>query len=133
MAMYENRGFCPNNGFLHKEMGGCITYFWERTKELLGDRIGYMVYDETPKGDEYGYFVDAMMRAVGTLGIEVAAALKAMMPKCSYAENGRPIVLEDSDGIPMPWETYDVSFEDHRYMITLKDDGNEVHVTTYKK
>lgn len=134
MAMYESRGFCPRNSFTQEEMRGNTSYFWNRTRDLLDDRIGYMVYDEVPKGNEHGYFVDAIMHATGTLGIEVAAALKAMMPVCSYAEIGRPIVLEDFDGVQAPWAAVDVvAFEDMRYMIALRDDGEEIHVTTYKK
>lgn len=133
MAMYENRGFCPNNGFMREEMRGNTSYFWNRTKELLGDRTGYMVYDENPKGNEHGYFVDALMHATGTLGIEVAAALKAIMPVCSYAEIGRPIVLKDVDGLPQPWELQGITFEDKRYMVKLTDNGEEIFVCIYKK
>lgn len=132
MAMHANRGFCPNNGFTQEEMRGNTSYFWARTKELLGDRIGYMVYYENPKGNEHGYFVDVLTHAIGTLGIEVAAALKAMLPICNYSELGRPIILEDFDGVP-DMILYGVSFEDSRYMIVLKDDDENIYVKTYKK
>lgn len=133
MAMYEKRVFCPNNGFFQEEMRGNTSYFWERTKELLGDRIDYMVYDSEPKGDSHGYLVDTLTHAVGTLGIEVAAALRAMIPVCSYAEIGRPIVLKDVDGLPQPWELQGITFEDKRYMVNLTDNGEEIFVCIYKK
>lgn len=132
MAMYESRGFCPRNGFIQEEMRGNTSYFWNRTRDLLGDRIGYMVYDSEPKGNEHGYLVDAIMHTTGTLGIEVAAALKTMIPECKYAEIGRPIILKDIDGVPES-DVDGVIFEDFRYVIVLDDDFTEIHVTTYKK
>lgn len=140
MAMYENRGFCPSNSFTLEEMRGNTSYFWNRTRELLGDRIGYMVYDDVPKGNGHGYFVDALTHATGTLGIEVAAALKTMIPECHYAnaEVGLPIVLKDVDGLPSARNVGDVAFEDNRYMVVLNECENselevEIHVYTYKK
>lgn len=132
MAMYEDLGYCPSDAFREEENSGCTSYFWEKTKGLLGDRIEYMVYCSGYKG-AHGYLVDALMHGNGTLGIEVAAALKTMMPKCSYKKVGRLITLHDFDGAPYPWETDRVTFEDHRYMLALEDDGKHIQVTTYKK
>ncbi len=42
MAKYEELGYCPNNAFgwcEHKTDAG------KRALEILGDRIGYMVYE----------------------------------------------------------------------------------------
>ena len=150
MAMYENRGYCPNNEFLHYQMnqGNKVSDSWEKTKEILGDRIGYMVYSENGYATKSSYIVDALAGATGTLGLDVANALKFLIPECKYAETGRPIICTDlinpyqipaniveNDG---KWNLCGESsgtelFEDKRYLIAIQDDGQEVHIYLYKK
>lgn len=152
MAMYENRGFCPHNSFLHYNMNGNeVNPLWETTGKILGDRPGYMVYDKAMnayKGE--CYIVDAMMGGTGTLGLEIACALRSMIPVCKYSETGRPIVCADLLNpyqIPAAigqledeWKLCEgedpaktVLVQDDRYLVAIQDDGNEVKVYLFKQ
>lgn len=150
MAMYEKEGFCPNNEFLHYQMEkGPVSSLWERTREILGDRIGYMVYTEA--GNSYygsSYVVDCLVGATSTLGVEVACKLRDMIPNCKYAVNGRKILITDvinpfqmpglSRGYVNEGSSYvgtDKLFvlEDNRYVVGITDEKEAVHMYLFKK
>ena len=152
MAMYENEGFCPNNSFLHYAMehNEEIPEFWKRTREILGDRPGYMVY--TKAGCSYNdwcYVVDCLIGATNTMGVEIACLLQTMIPKCKYAEVGRKILITDVINpfqIPHIGRGYVNSqekfmatsddmhiFEDERYVCGMIDEGEAVHMYFFKK
>lgn len=149
MAMYENLGFCPSNSFLSylvrkKE----IPAIWERTKKLLGDRIGYMVYTEAGYSYYGCYVVDCLAGSTSTLGLEVACKLQAMIPECEYARIGRKILVTDVinpfqiPGLRRSGTTYISDFvgsgnldvlEDDRYVVGIIDEGPQVHLYFFKK
>ena len=146
MAMFENLGFCPSNSFTKYEMEKEISEFWKRTQELLGDRIAYMVY--TPAGCNYhgyAYVVDALVGTTTTLGIEVATKLESLIPECKYAEKGRKILVTDVINpfqIPGIVGRVDGTFvsckevfvrEDERYVVAVKEEGEDVHLYFFKK
>lgn len=157
MAMYENRGYCPNNAFWQRAARGeDISPYWNETEQLLGDRIGYMVYSEDGGiCEDECYIVDALMGARGTLGIQIAAVLKHLIPTCTYAKEGCPIVCTDVinpnqllsqgkevDGkwrcISTPRKTCSGQeaaslYEDERYLVVIQERDGEVHIFLYKK
>lgn len=150
MAMFESLGFCPSNSFLRYEMaqGEKVPEFWERTREILGDRPGYMVYTEAGSSYKDGcYVVDCLIGATTTMGIEIANLLKMLIPNCKYAEVGRKILITDVINpfqIPHISRTYLDSpfvsisddmhiFEDERYVCAVIDEGEAVHMYFYKK
>ena len=150
MAMYEREGYCPNNAFLHYGMNGKAGEMWEKTESILGDRTGYMVYSEAGCNYHECYVVDALEGAEGTLGIEVATALKKLIPVCEYAKIGKKILCTDlinpyqipakigeADG---KWvlcmsedPTKTLLFQDERYLIAIQDEGEAVHLYIFRK
>ncbi len=152
MAMYEHEGFCPNNSFRHYAMEHKdeIPEFWKRTREILGDRLGYMVYTEAGCSyNGWSYVVDALIGATNTMGVEIACLLQTMIPKCRYAEVGRKILVTDVINpfqIPHIGRGYVNSqekfmatsddmhiFEDKRYVCGVIDEGEAVHMYFFKK
>lgn len=157
MAMYEDRGYCPNNDFWQRETNeNNISRNWEETERLLGDRIDYMVY--SPGGYEHKgecYIVDALMGATGTLGIQIAAALKQLIPTCIRNEQGCPIVCTDLINPSQilvkasekngKWSCLSTErrtcsgqeaaslYEDERYLVFIQEAEGEVHIHLYKK
>ena len=100
MVNSESKDFC-----LCERLHACegayamdVSKHWDRIKILLGDRIMYMNYTgNVEKGImNDGYIMDILLASKNsTLGIEVAAALKTLIPFCHYCEFGRPIVITD--------------------------------------
>lgn len=153
MAMYEDKGYCPNNSFFQYELeGNEVSPLWKRTKEILGDRTGYMVYSKGGANcNGCCYIVDALEGAKGTLGIEIACALKFLIPTCKYAEFGRAIICTDLiNPCLIPAEICRVNsdkwtlcssekpektilIEDERYLVAIQDNKEEVHIYLYKK
>lgn len=153
MAMYENVGFCPNNSFLHcaMEYGENIPKGYARTRELLGDRPGYMVYtDGGVSYYGYPYVCDCLIGATGTMGIEIATYLQTLIPVCEYAKTGRMILCTDvinPSCIPNIRRGYDANnqeiyvsidssmkvFEDERYVCAITDEGDAVHMYFFRK
>lgn len=152
MAMYEDEGFCPNNRFLHyvMEHSDEIPEFWKRTREILGDRPGYMVYTGAGRSYNEGcYVVDCLMGATYTMGVEIACLLQSMIPKCRYGEVGRKILVTDViNPFQIPYiggffvnsqeKFMAISddmhiFEDERYLCGVIDEGEAVHMYFFKK
>ena len=145
MAMYEDLGFCPNNSFLHYAQGNHVPKIWKRTRDLLGDRIGYMVYTESCTYNGGCYVVDCLVGAETTIGVEIACLLKTMIPKCKYAKVGRKILITDVINpyqIPYIGRGYKKFmssndsmhiFEDERYVCGVIDEGENVHMYFFKK
>lgn len=151
MAMYEDKGFCPNNEFtlFAMEEAGRLSPNWEKAMEILGPRTGYMVYAHNGRTfEDWSYIVDAIEGATGTLGIEIAETLKEMIPNCVYAKEGRPIICADffsfskiPEGIKSasaddlkidsPFKT--VMHEDERYVVIIEDREMTVHIYLAKK
>lgn len=160
MAMYEDKGYCPCNEFAQYGAGTfpnveekiIVSPLWKNAVEILGDRIGYMVYSEagTSYRDFWCHIVDAMKGATGTLGIQIASVLAALIPNCKYNENGRPIVctdiinpyaicksLEEQDGkwsFKKGWESHGILLlQDERYLVAIQDKDQEVQIKLYRK
>lgn len=151
MAMYEELGFCPNSSFLHYTLeNNPVPEIWERTRELLGDRTGYMVY--TDAGCVYNgwcYVVDCLVGVETSIGVEIACILKTMIPQCEYTKTGRKILVTDVINpyqIPYIGHSYINSaekfmssndnmhiFEDERYVCGVIDEGENVHMYFFKK
>lgn len=146
MAMYEDKGFCPNNSFLECAIGYGkeLPEIWTRTSELLGDLTGYMVYTEAGVS-YYGwpYVCDALIGATSTMGVEIACQLK-------HAQTGRMILVTDvlnPFAIPHIGSGYDSNgretfvstnpdmhvFQDDRYICGIIDEGSTVHMYFFKK
>lgn len=138
---------------------------WEEVQKLLGNRVIWMQYETLPQnvGNFEGYIFDALACTKGTLGIQVASALRVMIPICRSSHLGRPILIFDhttlsevpsfiskeigqwevkSDGNTLEPKLFvrghTISpeigvFEDERYMIYLIDDGCKVEMHIYKK
>ena len=145
MAMYETEGFCPSNAFTYYSENEKISSFWNRTKEILGDRIGYMVYSPHGFSQNGCYVVDCLMGAGYTIGIEIATVLRVMIPECKYAVIGRKILVTDVINpaqIPGLQFSSDEKlfgdnglfiFEDSRYIVGVTDEGEEVHMYFFKR
>lgn len=164
MAMYEQRGYCPAHSiFLYKlENRNRVSELWERTWEVLGDRISFMVYSNHGAAVGGGYILEVLMGEEGTLGLEVATALSMLMPTCNYkAKEGRPIVITDYPDLsklifsiseengkhyttqseillPTPdrhcmRRASICSFEDKRFLVILIDDQKEILMRIHKK
>ena len=146
MAMFENEGFCPNNSFYHYGMEGKhkISDAWEKNCDILGDRLGYMVYTEAGCAYKGCYVVDCLM-GESDIALEIAITLKTLIPECKYAEIGRKILITDvinpyqipgiSGGYDK-FETVDKKmqlFEDARYLCGVADEGEHVRMYFYKK
>ncbi|MCI8519054.1 MAG: hypothetical protein HFJ51_02900 [Clostridia bacterium] len=75
-----------------------VSMYWPQIRKLLSDRIMYMVYEgniEKGKMND-GYVMDVFLGGgKSTLGIEVAASLKTMLPFCNYPSNGKQITITD--------------------------------------
>ena len=152
MAMFESEGFCPNNSFTlyALEHKGEIP-FWKRTREILGDRQGYMVYSGAGcSHNDWCYVVDCLVGATNTMGVEIACLLRSMIPTCRYAEVGRKILITDVINplqIPHIGRGYDSNgrktfvstnpnvhvFQDERYICGIIDEGTAVHMYFFKK
>jgi hypothetical protein len=150
MAMYENRGYCPANAFSWYREEKEVSATWKETEKILGDRIGYMVYSKDGYSYSECYVVDALVDANSFMGIEIAMTLQYLIPVCKYAEEGRPIICTDLiNPYQMPakirenngiWElcvdedpSKTFLFQDERYLVSIQDDGKEVHMYLYKK
>lgn len=149
MAMFDTQGYCPSSTFLHYGETYKVSPLWERAQEILGDRIDYMVYTEGGNSYKGGFIVDALEGAEGTLGIEVAVALKMLIPTCECNKAGKQILCTDvvnPSVIPAPlieqeekWVCFDASkittflFEDNRYLIAIQEHDCHVRVYIYKK
>lgn len=148
MAMFEKLGYCPNNDFLDYEMQEEIPKMWKyTTKEILGDRIGYMVYDkESCTHDGWCYAVDCLAGSTSYLGFYVVSKLKEMIPECKYGETGRKILVTDVldpykiPGLCFIEDNRSYAFsdelclrEDDCYMVGIQDEGEAVHLYFYRK
>lgn len=156
MAMYEQLGFCPSNAFFMKEISQeKLSKNWKEVKEILGDRVHYMVYKTgEPVHEDASNIVDALMNAESEsrLGIEVATTLRDMIPNCTYGEIGRRIECTDIEyPAEIPWKlvhendqwrivglrTNDSKvmklIEDGRYIVGIADTADEVHIYLYRK
>lgn len=147
MAMFEKEGYCPSSAFLHYGETYRTSSHWERTEEILGDRIDYMVYTEGGNSYKGGFIVDALKGNDGTLGIEVATALKIFIPTCEYSKTGKKILCTDvinPSAIPgvifkeEKWiclnpDTTTFLSEDSRYLISIQNHEELVRVYIFKK
>lgn len=144
MAKYEELGYCPNN-----EFGFCkTTENGKRALEILGDRIGYMVYENDSVSYTGAYVVLAIAESSGSLGIEIAAHLRCLIPECYYSEDiGKKISCVDVINPALllgnivfndkEWENIDpksgiILLQDERFLVTIQDQEDAVKVYLYK-
>lgn len=146
MAMYENLGYCPNNEFWNYLMDKGLSELSEKALDILGDRIGYMVYlDPNYSFDSYSYILYAL--AESSLCLDIAKTLVSLIPECTYAKTGRlischdlndvknfPVPIVETNGIHIieehPEKTF--FFEDERFVILIQDE-DYVQIYLYKK
>ncbi len=144
MAKYEKLGYCPNN-----EFGFCkTTENGKRALEILGDRIGYMVYETNSVSYKKSYIVSAIAESTGSLGIEIASHLRCLIPECNYLENiGKKISCVDVINPALllgdvvynnnKWKNIDPHsgiclLQDERFLVTIQDQEDAVKVYLYK-
>lgn len=157
MAMNKDKGYCPNDAFGQRvKQKKNLSPYWEETMELLGDRKSYMVYPKdgnTLFGE--GYIVDALLGATGTLGIQIASALKQLIPTCISAKKGCPIVCTDiinpnqllskarqekgrwtcigTERKACSGQEAASFYEDERYCVIVQEGEGEVRIYLYRK
>ena len=148
MAMYESLGYCPHNAIHNYEFGSeSVSPLWNRTREILGDRTGYMVY--TPAGVAYygtPYVVEFFCSAENTAALELACKLKHLIPVCKYAEEGKKILITDVinpyqiPGLTVSGEEFVAYtgsnlevFQDAKYVVGLTEEEEAVHLYFFKK
>ena len=100
MAMYEDKGYCPNNGL---RCGYSERIFRDKSNGVasaslakLADRAGYMVY--APNEVNYSRAnIDSFILHEDSelLGFEFAVLMEEYIPTCKYAEIGKQILLHD--------------------------------------
>ncbi len=129
MAMYENEGFCPNKSFGFYT--GAVNPNWDATHELLGDKLGFMVY--TPDGvSKEAYVVDLFMGGSSLLAYRLAVLMHEMDPDTKYAEHGKKILIRDLiNQRQMPNDTK--LYEDDRYLVGIRDSEAMIELFIYKK
>lgn len=101
-AMYEKEGFCPNNSFLHFKIERGETRETEIIDEILGSRLGYMVYGPGECDSRFWYssIVTLLYGEPDSAAIKLAEHLVKLIPECEYAKCGRKIRLHDINAIP---------------------------------
>ena len=143
MAKYEELGYCPDN-----EFGFCkTTENGKRALEILGDRRGYMVYETNSVSYKRSYIVSAIAESSGSLGIEIAAHLRCLIPECNYIDNiGKKISCVDVINPALllgdvicnnKWENIDPNagislLQDERFLVTIKDEEEAVKIYIFK-
>ena len=143
MAKYEELGYCPDN-----EFGFCkTTENGKRALEILGDRRGYMVYETNSVSYKRSYIVSAIAESSGSLGIEIAAHLRCLIPECNYIDNiGKKISCVDVINPALllgdvicnnKWENIDPHagislLQDERFLVTIKDEEEAVKIYIFK-
>lgn len=155
MAMNEDKSYCLSDAFeLRATQYDYVSPHWEETRRLLGKRIQYMSYKGSKTPSEECYMVDALVAAKGTLGIQIAAALKQLIPTCDD-KMGCPIVCTDiinpnqilSQGkvVNGRWTCVGTErktcsgqeamslYEDERYRILIKEGEGKVEIYLYQK
>lgn len=154
MAAYENLGFCPANSFGFNYPESQDSALWARTKELLSDRIGFMVYDRNACawGRKVCSAVDVFrFGGESTLGLEVACALQHYIPVCKYSDsvgkkilikdiinpNQAPLQVTERDGVLVTYDGADIAkvkiFQDERYFVEMTEVDDEIHMYIFKK
>lgn len=148
MAMYEDKGYCPNNSFIREAQ--TTGEGWKEIREVLGDRTGYMVYLEN-SNNYAGCYVVPMLFNGDELARKVAYKLDSFIPNCEYAKEGKMIACFDVVNpyqIPMPiavnsngqWVLCDgVSKADHfvasndNYLVAMENLPEMVKMFIYKR
>jgi len=149
MAMYEDRGYCPYNELIKYDINEKVSEKWKITKNLLGDRLGYMVYPNAGYSYKGAYVVDALKLTDSILGIQVASTIQSFIPRCEYAKIGLPIICTDVLNpyqIPVnikendkgEWfldckEDTTILYQDERYLVVVDKKEQEVYMYFYKK
>ncbi len=130
MAMVEDFSFFPNFS-LYK---GNINPNWKSTRELLGFKLRYMVYDSNCECKE-AYVVDLFKGGKSLLGYRLAVLMHEMDPDTKYINHGKKILIRDVINlgqIPSASEGFK-TYEDDRYTVGIKDDGQVIHLYIYQK
>ena len=102
MAMHEKEGFCPSNSFLHFKIERGETAEIGIIDEILGSRMGYMVYGPGECDSRFWYssIVTLLYGEPDGAAIKLAEHLVKLVPECEYAKCGRKIRLHDINAIP---------------------------------
>lgn len=148
MARFETEGYCPHNAF--SQCVANATVQSQRALDILGSRTAFMVYDKgscTYNG--VAYVVDAICGATGTMGIEIATAIKVLDPVCDYPEKGLklscfdminptaiPGIIQKSDnGWCVKGEASQTTFlfEDERFLAVIVETDEELQLYFWKK
>ena len=148
VAMYENRGYCPCNELTKFDIGEKVSDKWQITRNVLKDRLAYMVYSKAGHSYKGAYIIDALKYGTGILGLQVACTLENFIPNCKCPDAGIPIICTDVLNpyqIPVNiqekngwWnlsaeETKTTLHQDERYLVVIQRKEQKVHMYFYKK
>lgn len=145
--MYENRGYCPYKELTRYNIGDNVSDKWQMIRNILKDRLLYMVYSKAGQAYKGAYIIDVLKYQTGVLGIQIACTLENFIPYCQYPNPGIPIVCTDVLNpyqIPakikeengywnMEKEENLAMHQDERYLVVIKKQKGKVHMYFYKK
>jgi len=129
MAMFENLGMCPNNGFSRMNSDQEVNADWDRTSKILGDRKGYMVYSKGGFNAAGAYIFPMLMN--DELGLEIAIVLRELIPECKYAETGKMILI--TDVINPEQITFEKQYQSINFLVACISTDEAVEMQIYKK
>lgn len=153
MAENKENGIYPKEMLIWYGGGNTASKLWDTTRRILGNRIDDMYYPKVKGGM---YVIDVLAGGDGTLGLQVATLLKAIIP------TSRPIILRDYCGtkdipnyvargveegyyakepeilIPLIKDHIAITarvfvLEDNRHVVVMIDKHSDVELRIYKK
>ena len=130
MFNFDKDGYCPIESFIQRETlyPESVSKIWTKVKEILGDRISFMVY--SPNGFSVKPLVNEMFMQTENLGLQVAISLSEMIPSCSYPDVGKKILITDVINkclIPARAKR----FEEELYTLGIDEKADSVGVYIY--
>lgn len=147
-AMYENRGYCPYNELTRCDIKEKVSDKWEMTRNILKDRLLYMVYPKESQAFKGAYIIDVLKYQIGVLGLHIACTLENFVPYCKYPEKGIPIIctdvinpyqipvnIQEKNGewtVENPEENLAIH-QDERYLVVIQKQKEEVHMYFFQK
>ena len=147
MAMYEERGYCPYNELTRFDVKEKVSDKWDMTRNILKDRLLYMVYPKGSQAFKGAYIIDVLKYQTGVLGLHIACTLANFVSVCQYPKPGKPIICMDVINpyqIPVnlqekngEWtlepEENLAMHQDETYLVVIQKKEEEVHIYFFQK
>ena len=155
MTQKKVEGYCPEGAFsCYLRTEDNVPENAEKAVQLLGQRIRYLVYDLYQKAkfnhdSDYCYAVDAICGANGTLGIEIATALRVLVPVFDSLNDQKiycfdvqdlseiPALVQNADNFSWsikPQLSYKAwLFKDNRFIAVIENQNNSLKLYLYKR